>query len=104
MLVTDFAGTLADIGPEPARSAAVPEALDALRRLSRLLTQVVALSSRTSTELERLVPLSGVRLTDASGLAPPTPAEKPALERFNSDAAKLLASAAGASPEIKPAT
>jgi trehalose 6-phosphate phosphatase len=104
MLVTDFDGTLADIGPDPARSAAVPEALDALRRLARLLRQVVVLSSRTSTELERLVPLSGVRLIGDSGLAPPTPDEKRALERFNGEAAKLMASVSGAWLEIKPAS
>src|SRR5256712_10379828 len=104
MLVTDFDGTLADIGPDPARSAAVPEALDALRRLARLLRQVVVLSSRTSTELERLVPLSGVRLIGDSRLAPPTPDEKRALERFNGEAAKLMASVSGAWLEIKPAS
>src|SRR4029077_7331701 len=91
MLVTDFDGTLADIGPDPARSAAVPEALDALRRLARLLKQVVVLSSRKSPELDRLVPLAGVRLIGDSGLAPPTPEEKRALERFNTEAAQLLA-------------
>ena len=64
MLVTDFDGTLADIGPDPARSAAQPEALDALRRLSRLLKQVVVLSSRTPTDLERLVPVKGPRHAD----------------------------------------
>jgi len=104
LLVTDFDGTLADIGPDPARSAAVPEALDALRRLSRLLKQVVVLSSRTGVELERLVPLSGVRRIGDSGLAPPTPEERRALERFNAEAAKLLASVPGAWLEIKPAS
>src|SRR3989442_9471918 len=82
MLVTDFDGTLAEIGPDPARSAAQPEALDALRRLSRLLNQVVVLSSRTPTELERLGPVSGVRLIRRNGLAPPPPDEKRGPERF----------------------
>ncbi|TMB98740.1 MAG: trehalose-phosphatase [Chloroflexi bacterium] len=104
MLVTDFDGTLAEIGPDPARSAAVPEALDALRRLSHLLKLVVVLSSRTSTELERLVPVSGVRLIGDSGLAPPTPDEKRGLERFNTEAAKILSSVPGAWLEIKPAS
>ncbi|OLC24765.1 MAG: trehalose-phosphatase [Actinobacteria bacterium 13_1_20CM_2_65_11] len=104
MLVTDFDGTLAEIGPDPARSAAQPEALDALRRLSRLLNQVVVLSSRTPTELERLVPVSGVRLIGDSGLAPPTPDEKRALERFNTEAARILGTIPGAWIEIKPAS
>lgn len=104
MLVTDFDGTLAEIGPDPARSAALPEALDALRRLSRMLKQVVVLSSRTSTELSRLVPLQGVRLIGDSGLTPPTAEEKQALERFNAEAAQILGSIAGAWIEIKPAS
>lgn len=104
MLVTDFDGTLADIGPDPARSAAQPEALDTLRRLSRLLKEVVVLSSRTPTDLERLVPVRGVRLIGDSGLAPPTPEEKRALERFNTEAARILGTIPGAWIEIKPAS
>src|SRR3989442_7873314 len=72
MLVTDFDGTLAEIGPDPARSAAQPEALDALRRLSRLLNQVVVLSSRTPTELGRLGPVSRVPLIGDNRAAAPT--------------------------------
>lgn len=104
MLVTDFDGTLAEIGPDPARSVATPGALEALRQLSRNLKQVVVLSSRTSTELERLVPVRGVRLIGDSGLAPPTPDERRALERFNAEAAKLLGAIPGAWIEIKPAS
>lgn len=104
MLVTDFDGTLADIGPDPARSVALPESLDAVRRLSGLLKQVVVLSSRTPTELSLLVPLSGVKLIGDSGLAPPSAEEKRALERFNTEAAKLLGSVPGAWIEIKPAS
>ena len=104
MLVTDFDGTLAEIGPDPARSVALPESLDALRRLSRSLKQVVVLSSRTPTELSLLVPLSGVRLIGDSGLAPPTAEEQRALERFNTEAARLLGAVAGAWIEIKPAS
>jgi len=104
MLVTDFDGTLAEIGPDPTRSAPMPGALDALRRLSHQLKQVVVLSSRTSTELERLVPVSGVRLIGDSGLAPPTPEERRSLERFNTEASKLLGSIPGAWIEIKPAS
>jgi len=104
LLVTDFDGTMAEIGPDPARSAAIPEALDALRRLARLLKQVVVLSSRTGTELERLVPVAGVRLIGDSGLGTPDPDDKRALEQFNAEAAKLLGSIPGAWIEIKPAS
>ena len=104
MLVTDFDGTLAEIGPDPARSAALPGALDALRRLSRLLKKVVVLSSRTPDDLSRLVPVTGVRLIGDSGLPPPNPEEKRALEQFNSEAAKLLGSYPGVWIEIKPAS
>jgi trehalose 6-phosphate phosphatase len=104
LLVTDFDGTLADIGPDPAQTVAVADALDALRRLSLVLKQVVVLSSRTSTELSRLVPVPGVRLIGDSGLPAPNPDEKRALDRFNAEAAELLASQLGARLEIKPAS
>jgi trehalose 6-phosphate phosphatase len=104
MLVTDFDGTLADIGPDPAKSVALPGALDALERLSRVLKEVVVLSSRTATDLERLLPLSGVRLVGDSGLPPPTPGEKRALDRFNAEAARLLGSVPGVWVEKKPAS
>jgi trehalose 6-phosphate phosphatase len=104
LLVTDFDGTLADIGPDPSQTVAVADALEALRRLSLVLKEVVVLSSRTSTELTRLVPVSGVRLIGDSGLPPPSPDEKRALDRFNAEAAQLLSSVPGARIEIKPAS
>jgi len=51
-----------------------------------------------------LVPLTGVRLIGDSGLAPLTPAEKRALERFNVEAATLMGSIPGAWIEMKPAS
>jgi trehalose 6-phosphate phosphatase len=104
MLVTDFDGTLAEIGPDPARSVALPGALDALRRLARSLKQVVVLSSRTADDLSRLVPVAGVRLIGDSGLPPPNPDETRELEHFNAEAAKLLGSYPGVWIEIKPAS
>ncbi len=104
MLVTDFDGTLAEIGPDPTRSVAIPGALDVLRRLSGLLKEVVVLSNRTSDELQRLVPVPGVRLIGDSGLPQPNPDEKRALEIFNTEAAKLLGSYPGVWIEIKPAS
>ena len=104
VLVTDFDGTLADIVPDPARSMALPGSLDALRRLSQKIKEVVVLSSRTATDLSRLVPLNGVRLIGDSGLPPPTPEEKRALEKFNSEAARLLGPFPGVWIEIKPAS
>jgi trehalose 6-phosphate phosphatase len=104
LLVTDFDGTLADIGPDPSQTVAVADALEALRRLSLVLKQVVVLSSRTSTELTRLVPVSSVRLIGDSGLPAPGPEEKRALDRFNTEAAQLLSSVPGARIEIKPAS
>jgi trehalose 6-phosphate phosphatase len=104
MLVTDFDGTLAEIGPDPARTVALPGSLDALRRLTRLLKEVVVLSSRTSEDLTRLVPVKGVRLIGDSGLGLPSSDEKRALERFNSEAARILGSVPGAWIEIKPAS
>jgi trehalose 6-phosphate phosphatase len=64
----------------------------------------VVLSSRTGTELERLVPIAGVRLIGDSGLGTPNPDDRRALERFNAEAARLLGSVPGAWIEIKPAS
>jgi len=104
MLVTDFDGTLADIVPDPVQSEALPESLTALRRLAQKLKEVVVLSSRTSAELSELVPVSGVRLIGDSGLTPPDAHEKRELERFNTEAAKLLGNLPGAWLELKPAS
>src|SRR5258708_25318447 len=103
MLVTDFDGPIGEIGPDPARSVALPGALDALRRLSRTLKKVVVLSSRTPDELSRLVPVAGVRLVGDSGLPPPNADEKRALEQFNAEAAKLLGAYPGVWVEVKAA-
>ena len=104
VLITDFDGTLADIVPDPDRAAALPEALQALSRLVRLLADVIVLSSRTPAHLEELVPISGVRLIGDSGIAKPRHAQMEALHRFNGEVAELLKSTPGAWLEAKPAS
>jgi trehalose 6-phosphate phosphatase len=104
VLVTDFDGTLADIVPDPSQTVARPEALQAVSRLVRLLADVIVLSSRTSEQLEALVPISGVRLIGDSGLAIPRHAHKGALDQFNLDVAVLLERIPGAWLEVKPAS
>jgi trehalose 6-phosphate phosphatase len=104
VLVTDFDGTLAEVVTDPLQAVALPEALSALRRLMQLLAEVIVLSSRTATELEKLVPIPGLRLIGDSGLGLPIPTQKRALERFNSEAAHLLTAIPGAWIEIKPAS
>jgi len=104
VLVTDFDGTLADIVPDPALSAALPQALEALSRLVRLLADVIVLSSRTPEQLEKLVPISGVRLIGDSGRATPRHAQRETLERFNRDVAVVLERIPGAWLEVKPSS
>jgi trehalose 6-phosphate phosphatase len=104
VLVTDFDGTLAEVVIDPLQAAALPEALAALRRLVPLLGEVIVLSSRTNTELESLVPIPGLRRIGDSGRALATPTQRRALERFNAEAAHLLAAIPGAWIEIKPAS
>ena len=104
LLVTDFDGTLSEIGPDPAQSEALPEALSALRRLVALFKEVVVLSSRTYPDLERLVPVRGVRLVPDSGLGVPSPSARAALERFNTEAARMLSDVPGVWLEVKPAS
>lgn len=104
VLVTDFDGTLANVVPDPALAVARPESLDAIRRLVEVLADVIVLSSRTPSELEALVPVSGVRLIGDSGLALPRHAQKQALDQFNHDVSKLLERIPGAWLEAKPAS
>ncbi len=104
ILVTDFDGTLAEVVQDPAAAAARPESLEALQELTGLLADVIVLSSRAPAQLERLVPISGVRLIGDSGLALPPHAQKEALERFNGLAAAALDRLPGAWLEAKPAS
>jgi trehalose 6-phosphate phosphatase len=104
VLVTDFDGTLAEIVPDPNESAALPEALEALSRLVRLLADVIVLSSRTPEQLDRLVPISGVRLIGDSGRAVPRHAQREMLDRFNADVAVVLERIPGAWLEVKPSS
>src|ERR1700730_4660135 len=104
VLVTDFDGTLADIVPDPAQTVARPEALQALSRLVRLLADVIVLSSRTTAQLEQLIPISGVRLIGDSGRHTPRHAQQETLQRFNDDVAVLLERIPGAWLEVKHAS
>jgi trehalose 6-phosphate phosphatase len=104
ILVTDFDGTLAEIVQDPTQAAALPDALAALGQLVPLLADVIVLSSRTPEQLEKLVPVHGVRLIGDSGRALPRKAQKEALDRFNADAARLLERVPGAWLEVKPAS
>ena len=104
VLVTDFDGTLADIVPDPTRAMALPDSLHALRGLAQRLARVIVLSSRTDTDLEVLVPVPGLRLIGDGGRPLPTPEQRRALDRFNADATRLLATIPGAWLEIKPAS
>ncbi len=104
ILVTDFDGTLADVVPDPSAARARPEALEALQELVGLLADVIVLSSRPLSQLESLMPISGVRLIGDSGLALPRHAQKEALDSFNAEAARLLQGIPGAWLEPKPAS
>jgi trehalose 6-phosphate phosphatase len=104
VLVTDFDGTLADIVLDPDQAVALPAALGALRRLDELLADVIVLSARTNAQLERLVPIPGVRLVGDSGRALPRHAQQEALNRFNSEVTALIYRIPGSWLEVKPAS
>src|SRR5690348_7564438 len=104
VLVTDFDGTLADIVQDPSAARANGQALQALEELVPLLADVIVLSSRPPAQLERLVPVPGVRLIGDSGLAIPRHAQKEALDRFNAEAGRLLEGIPGGWLEVKPAS
>ena len=104
ILITDFDGTLADVVTDPALAAARPDSLEAVRRLSELLADVIVLSSRTHTDLEQRIQIPQARLIGDSGMAIPRHAQRQALEQFNHDASKLLERTPGTSLETKPAS
>lgn len=104
ILVTDFDGTLAEVVPDPTAARARPEALEALQELVMLLADVIVLSSRPLSQLEPLMPISGVRLIGDSGLVLPRHAQKEALDHFNAEATRLLSGIHGAWLEAKPAS
>ncbi len=104
ILVTDFDGTLAEIVQDPAAAQARPDAMQALSELVGRLAEVIVLSSRAPAQLEKLVPLSGVRLIGDSGLAVPRRMQKEALDRFNAAASARLEQIPGAWVEVKPAS
>jgi trehalose-phosphatase len=103
LLVSDFDGTLSEIVPDPVLSAAVPDSLVALERLVTRLAAVVILSSRTTEDLERLVPIQGVTLLGDSGIGKPSVEEEGRLRKFNAEAPRLLAGIGGVWLEMKPA-
>ncbi|HYM95955.1 MAG TPA: trehalose-phosphatase [Candidatus Sulfotelmatobacter sp.] len=104
ILITDFDGTLADVVTDPAQAAGRPDSLEAVRRLSELLADVIVLSSRTNTDLEQRIQIPQARLIGDSGMAIPRLAQRQALEQFNHDASKLLERTPGTSLETKPAS
>src|SRR5438093_665241 len=104
ILVSDFDGTLAEIVQDPAAARARSDSLEAIQELVMLLADVIVLSSRPATQLEWLVPISGVRLIGDSGLALPRHAQREALDRFNADAGRLLQRIPGSWLEAKPAS
>ena len=104
VLVTDFDGTLAEIVRDPAGASARPESIAALSELVPLLADVIVLSSRPPAQLERLVHVRGARLIGDSGLAIPRKAQKEALDRFNTEAGRMLERIPGSWIEVKPAS
>ena len=104
ILVTDFDGTLSDIVHDPSAARPRPEALEAIHELVPLLADVIVLSSRPLAQLERLIPLEGVRLIGDSGLVVPRHALRESLERFNAAASRILERVPGAWLEVKPAS
>jgi len=104
ILVTDFDGTLAEVVPDPAAAHACPGALEMLQELVMLLADVIVLSSRPPDKLAALVPISGVRLIGDSGLAAPRHAQREALDRFNTEALRMLDHIPGTWLEAKPAS
>ncbi|OLB85911.1 MAG: trehalose-phosphatase [Actinobacteria bacterium 13_2_20CM_2_66_6] len=90
MLVTDFDGTLSEIVSDPSQSTILPASRDALTRLAGSLRRVAVVSSRSTEDLERRVPVRGVDLIGDSGLGLVTADERGRLDQFNLEAGRIL--------------
>jgi trehalose-phosphatase len=101
MLVTDFDGTLSEIVADPANATIVPASLEAIRRLARNLRRVAVLSSRSSEDIKRLVPIEGIELVGDSGLGLISADERARLDRFNLEASHVLNRFPGVWLEVK---
>ena len=102
MLVTDFDGTLAEIVSDPGDAVILAGSLHALERLVDHLGRAAVLSSRPTSDLERLVPLAGADLIGDSGIGHLPLEARMRLDRFNAQAAKLLRTFNGVWLEMKP--
>jgi trehalose 6-phosphate phosphatase len=102
LVASDFDGTLAPIVAEPERARMLPEARSALERLVPLVLRVAVLSGRPTAVLERQVGIEGVLLLGDYGLVEADAEERRALDRFNREAARLLARQRGVRLESKP--
>jgi trehalose 6-phosphate phosphatase len=102
LVVSDFDGTLAQIVPEAGDAKPLPGCLEALSELAHHVLQVVVLSGRSRRDLERVIPLEGVRLLGDYGLEHPSGEETEALRAFNAEAARLVERHPGARLETKP--
>jgi trehalose 6-phosphate phosphatase len=70
LVVTDFDGTLAELGIDPDATVAVPGALETLERLAaRPDIEVAVVSGRSMADLVRMVPLDSVTLVGEHGAA-----------------------------------
>jgi trehalose 6-phosphate phosphatase len=102
MLVTDFDGTLAEIVSDPVEAAILPASLHALERLADRVRRVAILSSRPTSDLEKLVSLAGGDLIGDSGVGHLPIEARMRLDSFNAQAAKLLRTFNGVWLEMKP--
>ena len=102
LLASDFDGTLSKIVPEPGAAETVPGVIHALTELSQRLLAIAIVSGRSTADLERLVPVPGLRRLGDYGLMRPTEREADALAAFNQDVRAHVESKTGLAVEAKP--
>ena len=102
MLVTDFDGTLAEIVSDPVEAVILPGSLHALELLANRLRRLAVLSSRPTSDLDKLVPLAGADLIGDSGVGHLPLEARQRLDTFNAQAAKALRTFTGVWLEMKP--
>lgn len=101
LVATDFDGTLSAIVSVPAAARPLPGAAEQLTRLAHLVLAVAVISGRGQADLQRLLPVPGLRLLGDYGRPAPSPDERQALRRFATEATALIAGLPGVALEAK---
>lgn len=102
LIASDFDGTLSEIVAVPSEAAPAPGALDAIQSALDAVAAFAIISGRSRHDLERVLPVPGLRLLGDYGRPQPSADELHALDQFNAQAADVTRTRPGTRLEVKP--